>query len=67
MYNPLYPGISLLYNRIMIRSEEAKTRKEEELIGKFDWENFDLDKFLKDARRVGKILHKRDKVIGNDE
>jgi hypothetical protein len=48
-------------------SKRVKDEKEKEAPIKFDWDTFDLDKFFKDAKKVGEILHERDKLMDGDE
>lgn len=48
------------------KKENEKIRELENLTRGFEWKDFDLDKFFKDANKVGKILEKREKANDNE-
>lgn len=58
-------NMAKVYNKNM-KNRGVKDEKEDIPV-KFDWDTFDLDKFFKDAKEIGRIIRKRDKLMGNDD
>lgn len=48
------------------KKDNKKIRELKILSRKFSWKDFDLDKFFKDANKVGEILERREKENNNE-